>query len=504
MMKTLRIISVIAIIFMMVVVIPSGSRSDTLISYNYPTSSSGITPCIQFDNSTNFIPYWNTSLNSYRDSAFMNLMSVWSQDIYVDDFGIVYWVDNYGYVMFNISGKIYHIGSPYSYNFTFAGPVVSMAVIHDTYYWYVALLTEWGYVFVYNMSAGAWFNATKVWGLDLQNVWTKYHSPWTSVTSNVLGDWNGYNELFIFTNLNGEVFAFDTTYNSTGKGNSGGWWYTSPTQYKIIATTAYFNESGNNSGNLFGVSFQGSLYKFNNGWSLISSSNLNGVTGISIGKSTDLQTKSTYFKKGYTLFIISINGTKLYEYNSRTKTFISYGNVFASMGTNQAIAFDLYDSLSGNGSYWYVLQTNGTIAFSTNGIDATGWNYMKNFEYITSTTLRIKSTCPLNFYGSLYYINSKNAWNMYNFTVYYTGSDGIPRMEFYYYWPGNIISNPATPAILQQGTYISVNFTYMPNMAYNSTFYYDTIFYPQNNPNSVIFEYTLTINIINHFSYIPI
>lgn len=506
-MKIFRFISVIAIVFILVVVIPSGSRSDTVISYNYPNSSSGITPCIQYDNSTNFNPYWVTTLNSYKDIANMNLMSIWSQDIYVDDYGIVYWVDNYGYVMCEINSQKYPIGSPYPYNFTFAGPVVSMAVINDNYCWYVALLTEWGYVFVYDMYAGAWFNATNVWGLNLQSVWKNDHSPWTSVTSNVLGDYKGYHELFIFTNLNGEVFAFDTTYNNFFYVKDyGGWWNNIYANYNIIATTAYYDEDRSNTGHLFGVSFNGSVFKFNNkGWSSISSTNLKGLIGISIGKSTDL--KNTYFKNSYTLFIIQIsNGTKLYEYNTTIKNFTSYGDVFASKGTNQALAFDLYDSFYNSRNYWYVLQTNGTIAQSSNGYNATSWSYMNNylFTYYTSPALNITSTCSMNFYASLYYINSKNPWNMYNFIVNFTGSDGKPEMEFYYNWPKNEFLNPATPAIIQQSSTIMINFTYMPNMAYNSEFYFYVIFYPYNNPNSVILEYILTINIINHYSYIPI
>ncbi|MEM4100583.1 MAG: hypothetical protein QXI08_03900, partial [Thermoplasmata archaeon] len=65
---------------------------------------------------------------------------------------------------------------------------------------------------------------TKVWNLNLQSIWSQYHSPWTSVTSNVLGNRERDNELFIFTNLNGEVYAFDTTYNSTKNIGDKLWW----------------------------------------------------------------------------------------------------------------------------------------------------------------------------------------------------------------------------------------------------------------------------------------
>ncbi|MBD6956406.1 MAG: hypothetical protein F9Y92_07225 [Thermoplasmatales archaeon] len=494
----------IAVLLLFIGVIPSISKSDAVLSYNDSSIVSGKMPCIQYDNTTNFDPYWITNLNQYKDKAYMNLTSVWSQDIYVDDLGNVYWVDNYGYVMSLLNGFLYYIGSPYPYNFSFAGPIVSMAVINDIYVWYVALLTEYGYVFVYNMNTNAWFNATNVWGLTLQNVWSQYKSPWTSVTSNVLGDQNNYNELFIFTNLNGEVYAFDTTYNATGGINYGGWWNNNPTQYRIISTTAYYDEENKNSGHLFGISFNGIVYRFNNGWRILKNSGINGVVGITIGKSTDLPKRNTYFRDGNTIFIIQIyNGTKLYEYNSRSGNFQVYGSIFTGKGTNQAVSFDLYDSFN-NINTWYILQTNGTIAYSNNNHDASSWGYLNNYLFMHNTgdTLNIISGCPLDFTGSLYYVSSQNIWNMYNLTVYLTGSDGYLKNEFYYSWILGQYNNPANPAILQHYRYIYLNFTYMPNMAYNSTFNFNLILNSQS--NAVILVYYLKINVINHFPYIPI
>ncbi|MEM0152445.1 MAG: hypothetical protein QW129_05525, partial [Thermoplasmata archaeon] len=220
-----KIIKKILIVFIFLILLTTfsiNSSSKVTLTYSYPSQISGKIPCIKYDNSTNFIPYWSTNINSYGDRAYMNLSSVWSQDIYVDDYGNVFWVDNWGNVFFwSIYGNVYSISTPYYHGFSFAGRIVSISVINDTYVDYVALLTEYGFVFVYNMNSGTWFNATKVWNLNLQSVWSQYHSPWTSVTSNLLGDDNGYHELFIFTNLNGEVYAFDTTYNATSRTNYG-------------------------------------------------------------------------------------------------------------------------------------------------------------------------------------------------------------------------------------------------------------------------------------------
>ncbi len=494
--KIFQIFIIFSIVFILMFEIPV-TKSDVIISNNYPVSVGTRSPCITFDNSTNFYPYWTTHLNSYKDQAYMNLTSIWAQDIYVDDSGIVYYTDNYGTVFYYYYGW-YYIPSPYYSGFSYAGPIVSIAVIDDSYYWYVALLTEYGYVFVYDMNAGAWFNASHVWGLTLQNVWNNGHSPWTSVTSNVLGDYEGYDELFIFTNLNGEVYAFDTTYNATRTGkNYSGWWSVTPTNDKIISTVAFYDEYRKGSNDLYGISFTGNVYQLKkNGWNTLRVSNkISNTIGITIGYSTDLNQ--------YTLFIIQLNNnTPMYEYNPNTQSFQTYGVNIDTEGTNQAVTFDMYDSIINGYNYWYVLQTNDTIAYTTDGIDANSWGDVFVYDlYQTNTALKLDSSCPLNFVISLNYINSKYIYNMYNFTVYFKGSDNKLNLEFYYNWPQNILKNPANPANLYSGNSVLINFTYMPNMAYNSTIYFEVNL---ETGNAIIITYFYEINIINHYSYIPI
>ncbi|MEM0164117.1 MAG: hypothetical protein QXV94_06350, partial [Thermoplasmata archaeon] len=111
-------------------------------------------------------------------------------------------------------------------------------------------------------------------------------------------------------------------------------------------------------------------------------------------------------------------------------------------------------------------------------------------------------TYSMKFYAYALYLSSKNITSMYNFSLFFTGSDSKLDLE-YSYQNGNSINNAQT-ALLESSNGILINVTMMPNMAYNSTFYFYSVFYPQNNPNSVILEYVLNIRIINHFSYITI
>ncbi|MGC8693979.1 MAG: hypothetical protein ACP5RY_07045, partial [Thermoplasmata archaeon] len=203
----------------MVVVIPSGSRSDVIISNNYPVSVENISPSIVYNNSSNFPPLWSTNLNIPKTQAYTNITSIWSSDIYCDDNGNVFWTDTYGNVFVNwtSNGEMVSLGTPYSY-FAYAGPITSIAAVNYTTFSgttisYVVLLTYYGYVFGHKLNKGKWFNATKQWSLPLTN----YPSPWTSVTSNVKGFKNGYDEGFFFTDLSGDVYFYDITKKSNSE-----------------------------------------------------------------------------------------------------------------------------------------------------------------------------------------------------------------------------------------------------------------------------------------------
>jgi len=108
----------------------------------------------------------------------------------------------------------------------------------------------------------------------------------------------------------------------------------------------------------------------------------------------------------------------------------------------------------------------------------------------------------MNFDTYALYLRSKNITSMLNFTLYFTGSDSKLNLEFYYDGSTGHYGNPQTLALLTSSSGVLINVTLMPNMAYNSTFYFYAVFYPANNQNSVILEYILTINVVNHFSYI--
>jgi len=454
-----------------------------IIVRSYPPN--GVMPSYTFSNVLS-PTMWHTNLNTYKDQAYSNITSIWSSGIYCDDNGNVFWTDTYGNVIVfwaNLGYSASDLGTPYSY-FAYAGPITSIAAVNYTIYnsyysyntiSYVILLSYNGYVFGCYPNNDTWFNASQQWNLPL----TKYPAPWTSVTSNVEGYLNEYDEVFLFTDLSGNVYRYDTTDTIYS-----GWLINNNPNKNIVSTAVSYD------GYLYGVTYNGNVYYYSsNGWSLYSSTGITHVIGI---------TMDSY---GY-LYLLQLNNeTTLYASSntagSTSGTFSAYGSVIFSKGTNEAITYDQND-----GIFW-AIQTNGTIA-DDEGSDASTWYYYDNYLYMYKypTVLAINSTCFMNFDTYALYLSSKNITSMLNFTLYFTGSNNLLNLEFYYNRISGLYGNPKTLALLTSSRGVLINVTMMPNKAYNSTFYFYAVFYPANNQNSVILEYILTINVVNHFSYI--
>ncbi len=487
-----KIIIIFSVVFLFLIAEIPVANSNAVLSYSYTTKISSISPKIVYNNATNFPPLWWTNLNSYKDQAYMNITSIWSSGITCDDNGNVFWTDTYGNVMVawvNLNHAIYDLGSPYLSGFSYAGPITSIAAVnfttYHTTYSYVVVLTYNGYVFGFNVATKTWFNATFTWKLPL----TKYPAPWTSVTANLEGASHGYPEGFIFTDLYGNEYKYDPRY---GKADSG--WvyknYGSTNSVNIISTCAYYL-GYDYYDYTYGISYNGNVYVADSsGWILYDSTGINGLIGIT----TD--------QNGY-LCLLQINSnTPLYISNNQARstsgTFSAYGNNVFSQGTATGLGYD-----QNNGIFW-AIQTNGTVAESPD--PTSGWTYLNNllYQYNYLRMLSLNSTYSSNFMAYAYYVTPKNNsyLNMWNFTLYFNGSDNKLNLEYYYQlgsW-----KNPANPALLTSSQGLIINVSLMPNTAYNSYFNFYVIIYPQNNPNSVIFVYILNIRIINHFSYIPL
>ncbi len=467
-----------------------------IIVRNLPPN--GVSPLYMFQCSISH-SLWKSKLNQYKDQAYMNITSIWSSGITCDDNGNVFWTDTFGNVLVewvNLNYAISDLGSPYSSGFCYAGPITSIAAINLTNsninMAYVVVLTYYGYAFAYDLINHDWFNATSKWDLPLQN----YPYPWTSVTANLEAeayDYNygyNYNEGFIFTDLYGNEYQYNP-YN----GSDSYWVYTnynSANSFNIISTCAYY--PGYDYYNYtYGISYNGNVYvDESKGWVLYDSTGINGLIGITTDNNGNLYLLQI---NNDTPLYVSSNGA-----GSTSGNFSAYGyNVF-SQGTDAGLGYDQNDDI-----FW-ALQTNGTIASSSNPNN--GWVYTNNllspFIY-NINMLSLNSSYSSDFMAYAYYVTptTNNSYsNMLNFTLYFNGSDNKMNLE-YYYQPGSS-KNPANPALLTNSRGLIINVTLMPNTSYNSYFNFNVIIYPQNNLNSVILVYILDIRIINHFSYIPL
>jgi|GEM_PF-3415154 len=210
----------------MVVVIPTETRSDVIISSYYPVSVGNISPCIVYNNSSNFPPLWSTNLNVPKTQAYTNITDVWPASIYCNENQTTFIADSYGNLIISWdegASRVY-VQSPYSIgyknltgatSYAYLGQITSIAAVNltkttkTTAYALVNMLTINGAVFnatfsyTYSTKSTSWSGWAEIAKLPGTN--------WTSVTTNLNGAKYGYNQNFTFVNYNGTVYNRDIT-----------------------------------------------------------------------------------------------------------------------------------------------------------------------------------------------------------------------------------------------------------------------------------------------------
>jgi hypothetical protein len=224
--KILKFFSVITIIFILVVVIPSGSRSNVSISYNYPVSVGNISPSIVYNNSSNFPPLWSTNLNVPKTQAYTNITDIWPATIYCNENQTTFFADSYGDLIISWAegaSRVY-VQSPYAIGYTtltgstsyaYLGQITSLAAVNltkttkTTAYALVNMLTINGAVFnatfsyTYSTKSTSWSGWAEIAKFPGTN--------WTSITTNLNGAKYGYNQNFTYVNYNGTTYNRDIT-----------------------------------------------------------------------------------------------------------------------------------------------------------------------------------------------------------------------------------------------------------------------------------------------------
>ncbi len=262
----------------------------------------------------------------------------------------------------------------------------------------------------------------------------------------------------------------------------------------IISTVGYYN------GYLYGLSWKGYVYILTTtGWesySYINNTN-GGFKGITLQQGSSQSNSYLYVMKIYNNTPLNVSS----NIGNIHMTFNATNSIISNYGTNEAITYDL------STTQFKFIQTNGTVGYSnstTQGTYSISWSYANqliNWHYLYPTILQINSTYPVNFYAYAYLLKAINYTYLYNFSLYFNGSDGKLGLQLAYQY-GSSLNNYAYPVLLNNLKNVSINVTMKANMAFNVKFYLYTVLYTSQ--NGVVLYYVLDIRIINHFSFIPL
>jgi hypothetical protein len=511
--KIFQFFSVIAVVLIVVVVIPSDSKSNVVISYNYPISVSQAQNCIKYEinnsrNALSLIDASKSTLGTYGDSATVYVNSTWWTGIASDTNGNTFYVDSYGHLYENFSKQttLRYLGTPYS-TYPWYGPIVGVAVSSNTISQGGALvqeLSEWGAVFELNVTNGN--TISKGW-----YEWILPHSglPNTLFCAiNEVISINSKQEIFMYFATNGTIFYY---YPANGPENNNFYHLTySKSPAPFVSATVYSYSPGA-SGNIhfmpFGLLYNGSVYIFNgNAWNYFGTASA-GARAISISPSSTASGNPDYF---YLMVILLKNSTYAYMSNqlihSSTSATFSQISIPTSQGTNEA---DFYSW----GYGWYILQTNGTIAHSSSQTNPTTWNYFSllpsyyntqgRYYYIYPKLLNITDSCTNSFtvFANISSGGSSGIYNMQYFNLTFYNSTKQNRTQFIF--SNVILSYPMKIINISNSNKIFINISFFENMAYNAIFYFFVYTYPQGN-NNILISYQLKIIMIDHFAFIPI
>lgn len=469
--------------------VSTGALASVTNVFSYSLSSGNHTQFVDYNNSTNNGVFWHSSLTDAATVATLNITGNWGSGICADDNGNLFWTSTTGqtYARFSSLSGVVSLGSPFQ-TYGFAGQVTSIASVNYTLsgqqFEYVALLTLNGLVYLYNESTSIWLNASAAYSLPLQQV-----GNWSSATSNPDGAAAGYGEFLYFTSTSGDVYRLNMSSPA-----SSGWLNQVTTPYSLISTTAY------QTGAMYGLAFNGTVLKLNSsGWSVYGTAGGSDTVGITIGNDGTNPGKSFLFVVSLlnqTVVLVSLNpvsGTL----PSNTSAFGGIGLSVDISGTNEGIAYVSASLPQG----FYVFETNGTIMNSTDLFTWSPYGYGMIAPAAYPALLDIESLSnPLDIYVHLLHLSGASFLSA--FDLYLTNLSGA-SLQFAYSRgsPVSIFELPVTVPAAQD---VVVNLTLLSNLAFNSSMSLSTIAYPASFPGSVYMTYPLSINIENHFPYIPL
>jgi len=374
-----------------------------LIVRNYPPD--GIMPLYNFGPLNSWGEFKN-KINNYEDNITTTIYSQKLVASYIDQNGVVYWVDSYGDVFVNYSNNgagnnfngLFELSSLRS-AFSNAPFIDSIAVVNLTMFTgynpdFVILLSKLGYVYAYNITNSSWINATKTWNLNLNKISNDWVSvsftssiPYTKKISRGYYSSNVPPLYLYFADSSGAIYTFQI-FPTIGSALIP--LYVENT-VKINSIVTYSNVS--TKGSFYNITFglnansvfilihpQGSEYLR---WVTINNS-ISGLSSLTIG---DVKYNNGMFNR---LILLTYNGNLFYSIQNVTNIYLNYNN--SANGSEPLYSpFILVKTYSSKSSFFSISsqadtnsfsskEPNGNLAFSKNA--SILFSFTMNFSYL--------------------------------------------------------------------------------------------------------------------------
>ncbi len=430
--KIFQFISVIAIVFILIVVIPTGSRSDVVISNNYPLSVNNASPCLKYQRNNSigdFVNLSKSTFGTYGDNATIYVNSTWWSSIASDNSGNTFYVDTYGnlYENFSKQTSYRYLGSPYKSTNWIYSMVNSSSIVYTNFNNQGAeefivgsknVLVNYIVLYLKGASGSSidFSIGTTLWGSD--------------VLSNITVNYNGnnwYNISIPTITLYGDKYYYLNVYQVNKNINWGSTNNPSASSKNYLQDYYYSgNKLKNDNSNpyVFTVGYYGKIPYEGPIVGIAVSNNTISEGGALVQELTEWGvvfelnvTNGNTISQGWFEFILPNSGypSTTYSAINEIKSVNYYQEIFMYFATNGTVYYYLPDNGPENNNFYPLTYNKSPLPFVSACV----------YGYLSGNTIYVMPF-GLLYNGSIYaYYESSGVWNWYYFGSTANGARAI-------------------------------------------------------------------------------